>query len=860
VTLPGLQPPSGTGMTTRLVLVLLAVVVTAIATATLTPFPATAQPATDDATVRDFTAGKLDLNRASLEAILALPIPEDVARRIHDHRTYVSYFGDIYDLMLIEGMTAEMLAQLKPLVATLPPPPVDASIRRLTASYRQVRRFLGQEGAAEGLVDEYLDQLRDPQNINEADLFDLMSYQNVSPVDAVRIVDARDQLGSFENQRQLRRSPGLRYWAFRNLRDYVVYSDEEDETYAAGRVTGDYQVRYYDTPYYNGDDDEIRFSLQLRQGLPPAFTQKLRLNLTRGLRAGVLTSRYYAEQDWNDTVKGFLMVQNKYLGAFRLKRAVVGNYRAAFGLGLVMDNTDFTLFRKTGYGWNKRLIGIRADLSRTRQYDLLGGAVEGTIGPLNASFFASSTKKDAILNPDGTVNRLVLMIPRPEQDFLDDRDLGGWDGSLLRREAVDEDLIGGNLKFMLGTGTYLGVTGYEARYDKGFSPDVETLVEQSSLSLLQARDSEIPEAYRSVFLSEDGNEVTTYKFRRVLGAEFQTVFENVALQGEYAFLQDPRNDFFSGKNPDAYIINAYTQWNDLHLLAIYRDYDVGYDNPYNRAFSNDRRYEQTLLDSPFRLNDPLYSFLPTRDPQPKPEQGLFFDARYRINRNLILTGFQYDQWKRKADGADLQRYTIKGEFQPIFNLRFRVRHRFSARTENNPADVRTFRSFETRWQLIAMLSNYNRLAFTYMTANTQFPARPRLSFPVEPGDPDEFDDSLSGVGLAADATKALEVRYEHHLTPWIIFTLASSMYDGFFWNFEGNEFVLLDGIGYRNWFKFESRISHRLLLQLKVTNDHGLPRTYLDIRRFGDAEGNDPDADYVPRNDTFVRVQLDYNF
>ena len=113
-------------------------------------------------------------------------------------------------------------------------------------------------------------------------------------------------------------------------------------------------------------------------------------------------------------------------------------------------------------------------------------------------------------------------------------------------------------------------------------------------------------------------------------------------------------------------------------------------------------------------------------PQPKPEKGLFLETRYRISRQLTLSGLQFDQWKRKADGADLARYTIKAEYQPIFNLRFRVRHRYSSRSEENPDDVRTYRNWETRWQMIALLSNYNRLALMYMTSNVIFPARPRL--------------------------------------------------------------------------------------------------------------------------------------
>ena len=105
-------------------------------------------------------------------------------------------------------------------------------------------------------------------------------------------------------------------------------------------------------------------------------------------------------------------------------------------------------------------------------------------------------------------------------------------------------------------------------------------------------------------------------------------------------------------------------------------------------------------------------------------------------------------------------------------------------------------------------------------------------------------------------------------------TYASSVYDGFLWNFEGNEFVLLDGNGFRNWFKVESRVSERLLFQLKVTRDHNLPNTYPDIRRFGveqfeilNPDGTtslipapEPDASLVPKDDTLVRLQLDYTF
>ena len=79
-----------------------------------------------------------------LEEILALPVPADIARRIYEHRVYERFYGSVYELMEVDGMTAALLEQLKPLVATIPPPVADASIARLSASFRTVQNFLGE--------------------------------------------------------------------------------------------------------------------------------------------------------------------------------------------------------------------------------------------------------------------------------------------------------------------------------------------------------------------------------------------------------------------------------------------------------------------------------------------------------------------------------------------------------------------------------------------------------------------------------------------------------------------------------------------------------------------------------------------
>ena len=133
-----------------------------------------------------------------------------------------------------------------------------------------------------------------------------------------------------------------------------------------------------------------------------------------------------AEQALTETFKGYASYDDRLdlFGGLDTK-IVLGNYRVAFGQGLVMDNTDFFLPRKTGYGWNKRPQTIFGDLSRTNEFMLRGAALEVGAGRLRGIGFISHDKKDAVMNaPDlegnRSINRYIVMTPRFEQEVLDE--------------------------------------------------------------------------------------------------------------------------------------------------------------------------------------------------------------------------------------------------------------------------------------------------------------------------------------------------------------------------------------------------------------------------------------------------------
>jgi hypothetical protein len=71
---------------------------------------------------------------------------------------------------------------------------------------------------------------------------------------------------------------------------------------------------------------------------------------------------------------------------------------------------------------------------------------------------------------------------------------------------------------------------------------------------------------------------------------------------------------------------------------------------------------------------------------------------------------------------------------------------------------------------------------------------------------------------------------------------------------------VLDGNGFRNWFMVRSRLSENLSWRFKWTADHQLPRTFVDIRNFGDLISPTPDGTDAMGEQSTYRFQLDYSF
>jgi len=808
---------------------------------------------------------QLDINRATLEQIRTLPIDEQDAMTLWQYREYTSYFKSIYDIRKLSGFDQEKFDRIKPLIKVLPIKEEDEEIARRDAIYYLIEQWAANEGTNEGLVDIWIDQAKDPINVNTATLNDLMNLQNVSPVDALAIIKQRNQIGSLSSRRDLSQVPDMSDWGYRNARNFLRYSDP-------GRALdfhGDYQFRLYSTPLFGDFEDVLNegeerwWDLLEMDNAAPTAMHKIRLRWGQKVRVGFLAYRGLGEElPLTDvkiagqelfttrtfpTVKRFVGLENIKLGPVNLERLYLGNYMVTIGQGLVMENTDFFKPRMSGYSWDKRLDGLIGDISRTEEFALDGIAAQATFWKMRGLFFYSQDQKDAILNADSTVNTYIIMTPRVENQVLEEN------GYLAMRDVLEEKTWGGNLRFSPWLGTHLGLSFYESIYDRPFVPKFSTITSRSDKTT--TADNEYLNSFESPHGVEGGQEWWD-DYRRVYGLDFMTTVKNISLQGEYAFLgqgQDFDRQVELDENPDAIVLSAYAQYNNLNMLGIYRNYDVAYDNPYCRAFSNYQRFKRTILEDEFYLNNPLYGQVFDNAAQPQAEQGFYISSRYRISQALTPQ-LEFDVWRRKADDAQHMRTVAKIDYQPVYPLRLQLRQAYLYRDEDNDLTAGSFKNVDTRLRLRMRLSGYDELEAIYNIGYTRWPPRPRLVDNVEP------DGNNPSTGNLATHNEALGLSLAHNFNEKMKLRGFFGIYDGFFWNFEDSEFIVLDGNSYRYWFSVSDRLSDRLAVRIKYTVDHAMPQTYIDARYFNEPSGEDPEGSNVRSDSQTFRLQIDYSW
>jgi len=756
-----------------------------------------------DDTLAAASGAQLDLNRATREEILGLQgIPPKLADNIHTYRFERGAFTSFYQLMEVPGMTPAELNKLRPQVAVFP----SSDTSRVTRYIAELQdRLASEESPGYGAVNEWEELLLHPMDINRASIDQLLTLQNVSPIDAAAVARHIKYSGRIKDWRTLQRNiDGLSHYGFTNMRNYVTVSPPEENFY----FDGNYRVRLTsDDRLDPGDEDDFRYQAaslnsallafvpgsaiydtvttdkilsqhgwtepeiaQLKSRLQSEYDQlryarndlavqhRLRMDLGGDFKLG-----YYHQKEPYET-EGFTKAYVALYDMAPIDKLFLGNYRLTFGQGLAMDNrwsADESMVRRFSRG-----AGVFGDITSNEEFALRGAALQSSLWNITPSVFFSSDQKDGILNRDGTVN--TYFSPSPRYPWY--------------RDVFNEKTYGMNLNWDLSgamslpVGTSLGFTAFECKYDKPFRPDPYELDLPGDVNDLS--DPNFTQLW-------SGN------VRGVKSGNFRTVVDNLSVEGELAHLNG---------GGWAYLWKTHLQYETLYLLLLRRHYDVDYDNPYSRGFSEQTKFDDTILEKEYRLIDPVYKQL-VNYPAPKAEDGTYIETRWQISRQFTITRAYIDFWRNLAYGLDNVRFQGELEYRPVFPLRFRLKQKYQTKYLPKSAEATRSNTRETTLRTFCTLTDRD-----YFNVELRY-GEVRLTPSTLYGS----NTLMSGVYVASN--------WQHNFSPnWDLKAgIASWRTDAMSqWIFEDAGIDFLDGDGTKYFISVSDRLSDNLQARLRL--------------------------------------------
>jgi hypothetical protein len=793
--------------------------------------------------------GGFDLNTATLQELQELDgLDSQQATDLYNYIFQTGGLQSIYDVMEIPGFGTVELEYLKSNCVVVPP-----SEGRISSDLISVmERLATEDGPGDAAVDMWENYLLRPIPINSATSWQLRSLDRVSLIDAAAVERRLKTLGPVSSVYSLRNADNLTYYGYRNMSDYVSIReldlssmeffgsyrmvidggdgrDNEEEGLGMGlsdlhSAIEDIKVgRGYSvadsiawTERLDGEYAELQQGVnvtgwehRVRMGLGDRFRGGMRLSRGRNSTSGFGLFSDIELGDLNnrfDIAKGFVSMEN--IGV--VNHVVLGNYNLSLGQGLMIDNSDELMYRSTYRTW-----GLYPDLTSTRQFALTGGALEMRAGPFLGYGFYSNSARDAIRSIDGTPNVLVMSSIRtePYADVVKETTFGGYG-------YYD---FGG----LLPWGSALGLGAMNVTYSDSIVPDWESMDIPGDAQIWDCPEYDI---------------LTPGESSSFLGISAQTILDNVSLEGE-----------FVRQDNDAQAMLARGRWqNDyFYLLGIWRHYDLGFTNPYNRGFTEQLRYDDTVFEKPYYLNDPLASQL-AQWPTPKPEEGLYIESRFQISRNLTITKVYLDLWRSIPWNFNNHRFQGEIEYRPDFPIRFRLKYKFQEKTKMHEVVPTTSRTTE-----------YTFRTFFLPTNSDYFDVQIRYGMVELTPNPLYGDDRLMSGGFIA-------ARWEHNFSDNFSVLGGSTLWstDGMSqWEFEDTGIDFLDGDGTKFYITIKNNLSDNLQLRLRVLRkDTFYPRTGLYRPDPDDSfyYQGDPNSEVRDFNDHVtdygIRCQLDFRW
>ncbi|MFP4460471.1 MAG: hypothetical protein ACLFSQ_12900 [Candidatus Zixiibacteriota bacterium] len=809
---------------------------------------------------------KVNINALDCSELHKLDLTEEQEEAICEQILYGGGFESVYDLLELGVFTPEEFDKIKDKVqvSIIQGMDEDDPLARVDNLYYRISSWLSGEDVSTAAIDDWVDAVIQQPSIQELGYRDLVSLQNVSPQDAFAVMNHRDQVGSVQNRRQLKAIDNITIRGYVSLRNYIGYGEPKKDWRPNGWITSE----------YNGNSGDYRpgYYLRGRYSYGP-FSAGARLDRALGVK---LEDDAWYNPGAYPYGKFYVATSRYDLGDLKIRRAVAGDFSASFGEGITLGTYDWFSSRQTGVGWNVRQLGISPDISYSNTYSLRGFGIEANYRFLEASFFGSVKEKPAVLNPDGeSFSELIVTAPDAETDIdygtISELDTSGTDSTEIDttyqsnladwEDKVKETMVGFDLTAQPIKNGRIGFTMYRANYDKTWKPDPSTFILDENLST--GDDPEVDARDAEVF-----NMTYAQDYRSAMGLHGVYNIGNLAISAEYSEIVRDHNVEFRMQNTgaidtifgddtsplpigdDPYGLNVKTQLitNRFSILALYRHYDIDYDNPYNRGFSNYQRYKGSILEKDYMLENNAFMSLADDNPRPQAEDGYYFNFFGRATRKLYGT-VEFDAFRRLTDNLEYRRIVLKANYRPSGKLMFKLWRKWQGRAASNGLTIMAYEVDEIRFSTVAMLTAYSSIEFQVVHSFFQSPPRPKFS-------------RRSEVASAVDPSDALMLGATINANDYLTIKGGASVYRGWLWNFENNDFAVLESNidAMRIWVAAQDRLADNLSATFKISLDQPLRETGVETDGY---YGYDPDGyaeSNIRNSNVNWKLQLDYFF
>ena len=212
-----------------------------------------------------YSIEKIDINNSELNQLLSIPINKEKIILVYDYIHMYGSLKSIYDVLYIPEIESSDLETLKKYIIIhntknikphFKPSNINSEEYLSDEKYESLiiednykykaLRLLSDNGTADESLSEYLvDHYYNPSNINEMNYQELITIRNVSPMDAFAVLEQQNR-GEIKGQFHLKNSPGISYYGYKNLLDYVNYKDKADSksyVFRIGVLSTDYQIQ-----------------------------------------------------------------------------------------------------------------------------------------------------------------------------------------------------------------------------------------------------------------------------------------------------------------------------------------------------------------------------------------------------------------------------------------------------------------------------------------------------------------------------------------------------------------------------------------------------------------------------------------